>query len=265
VTTLRKIWLSAPVVLFVLGLFFLVPITPAHAQVRAPQDPVCDVDVVDSAGIFTDVNQLTQRVEVIQQATGAIIKIRSFQSYGFENATDITSYKDNMVRRCSSWQGISGGLQSNYILLVISVQDRKSDYWVGDHWLSQLSQSTMDNIEISDMDPDFHTGFTTGDNSQFQAGMLAGLDQIQQEIDSAYGGQQDWGWLVIVFFIIILVVIIFLVRRFNNGGTGSYGRNEGYSSSSFIFINSSDSGSSGGDFGGGFGGGSGGAGGSTGF
>ena len=264
-TTLRKIWLVAPVVLFMLGLFFLVPVTHAHAQVRAPQDPVCDVDVVDSAGIFTDVNQLTQRVEAIQQATGAIIKIRSFQSYGFENATNITSYKDNMVGRCSAWQGINGGLQSNYILLVISVQDRKSDYWVGDHWLSQLSQSTMDNIEISYMDPDFHTGFTTGDNSQFQAGMLAGLDQIQQEVDPAYGGQQNWGGLVVVLVIVVVVVIIFFVRRFNNDDTGSYRRSGSYSSSSFIFIDSSNSGSSGSDFGGGFDGGSGGAGGSTGF
>src|SRR3989442_10891210 len=123
----------------------------------------------------------------------------------------------------------------------------------------------MDNIEISYMDPDFHTGFTTGDNSQFQAGMLAGLDQIQQEVDPAYGGQQNWGGLVVVLVIVVVVVIIFFVRRFNNDDTGSYRRSGGYSSSSFIFINSRDSCSFRGKFGGVFDGGGGGVGRSTGF
>ncbi len=204
------------------ALLFLAHPSQAYAHNHVP-DPVCDVDVVDGVGIFTSVPALTQRVEDTQKATGAIIKIRTIQSYYFINATDIRTYKDYMVSRCTPWQGLDGKFQSNYILLVVSLQDRKSDYWVGDHWLSSLSTSKMEGIETGSMDPYFHTGMTTGDKSQFQAGMLAGLDQIQQGIDPGYWWAMNWVWVIdwpIVVIVIAVIVIRFIVRFFSGGGFG---------------------------------------------
>jgi len=246
-------------------LLFAVPSTAYAKQItQRASDPACDVDVVDSANIFTSIPDLTQRVEEIQKATGAIVKIRTFQSYGFENATDIRTYKDSMVSRCTPWQGLDGQFQSNYILLVVSLQDRKSDYWVGDRW-TQLDKATMENIETASMDADFHAGMISGDKSQFQAGMLAGLSQIQQKIDSNYWWAMNWSWVVcwiVAGVTFVIAIVVFFVRLSSgSGGSGGYG---GYRSTN-IFTNYNSGGSSGssGTSGGSSGGG--GTGGSTGF
>jgi uncharacterized membrane protein YgcG len=200
-------------------------------------------------------NQISAKVDDLANQTGTIVKVRTIPSYAQEGATNVTSYTDHMLKQCSSWTGGDGKFQSNYVLLLVSIGDRKSDYWVGDALRKKLDMVSIE----KGMGSQFHQG-------NFQQGMINGLNSIGESL--SFGWWLGNHWLLVLLVIAAIVFIIWLPvspsRRSPSGGYSSS------SSSSAVWVETRHSDNSGGDSSssGGFGesGSSiGGGGGSTGF
>ena len=214
-TSRRAASRSRAPLLGVLLLALLALALPGRAQ-KLPPAP--DQYVTDQAGVLdpATIARLNSQLDQVEKDTSNQIVVAIYAN--LPPGAEIAQYATQIY---NAW-GIGRKQQSNGVLFLIAIQDRKMFIATGRGLEGALPDATCKNIISLVITPRFRQGNYPGG---IQAGINAIIAATKGEykgtgttVDGQQGGQHEIpGWVVIVAFIIFFLLSVFVFPRFGGG------------------------------------------------
>lgn len=183
---------------FILLLLTLGIGTASHAAMNRCSEVLVDEGYIvltqDRAVIHKDIEGLV--------SLGADVRIHLMESTGDMSLAD---YRDSIIRECSSWRTSSGGLKTNIIAIIVSIDPPRTGVYFGSGWQTELNDARVESIIANSMNPLFVEGRWTD-------GLRFGLRGIETLISSARAG--NIRWLAYVLVLVGLIVLLVFVAVF---------------------------------------------------
>lgn len=181
-------------------------IVPALAIAQAPEDPP------RLSGAVTDLSESAD-VSTPDAALSELERERNYQLFAlFVDTTgdsSIVQFTDDVAR--------TNNLGASDALLVVAVEDRTYQLWLGEIIAEEVSESEQNSILANDIEPQLRDGDWTG-------AVEAAADGIRSESGSGsgigFGGGAVLGFLALPLLLILGVPLLFLWISRRRGGVG---------------------------------------------
>lgn len=159
-------------ILFVALLLWALGALAAPVPVIAAAN-TCDQVVIDDAAVFKD--QLPRVTAEAQSliALGTDVRVRAIAS--LNGAATLDSYEQVVERACPSWQATDGSRKNNLIVMMMSLQERKTGLYYGSQWERTLGPNWT-RIQADLMNPHIRDG-------DYAGGFVAGLQETGRLVD----------------------------------------------------------------------------------
>lgn len=133
----------------------------------------CEQLVVDEAGVFgASIGRVEDAASELVKS-GADVRIRAIRSFGA--AGNLDQFEKQVEAQCPSWRSPEGGRKNNLIVLMLSLDERKTGLYYGDQWEKALGAHWI-RIQTDLMNPRFRDG-------DFAGGFIDGLREVRRLVE----------------------------------------------------------------------------------